>query len=130
MNNNKKVMIVDDHDISLFVTQHLLKQVGYTDNSILLPSGFSAINFIKDNINKEDALPDYIFLDINMPLVDGYEFLQEFEKLKSKISKKIKIFILTGQKNVDERYKNALSNRLIEGILIKPLKISDIKFLA
>jgi hypothetical protein len=65
-----------------------------------------------------------------MPLVDGYEFLQEFEKLKSKISKKIKIFILTGQKNVDERYKNALSNRLIEGILIKPLKISDIKFLA
>lgn len=128
LSDEKKIMLIDDHDISLFVTQHILKQLGFSSNSILLPSGFSALNYIKENIDNISNLPDYIFLDINMPIVDGWNFLKQFEKIKPTLSKKISIYILSGQESSHE-YNEFKKNGTVEHFFTKPLKITDLQFL-
>lgn len=125
---NTKIMLIDDDDISLFVTQHLLKKVGYSTDSILMPSGFTALDYINDNLSNMDAMPDIIILDIEMPLVDGWLFVNDFQKIKSRINKKIAIYILSGN-NIDEKSKEYIRIGLITKCFSKPLKIKDIEFI-
>jgi len=115
------VLIVDDDDISQFLLQSKLERHSFARKYHTFGSAKEALQFFEDHKDKPDELPDLVFLDINMPEMDSWEFLEKYETIISSLSKEGRICILTS--SVFERdVKRAKSNPLIDEYLVKPVK--------
>src|SRR3982750_5028728 len=94
----RTVMLIDDNEIDNLINQKMIEASAITENIYTHTGAKSAIEFLK-NMEKlemaDQVLPDLIFLDIDMPLMDGFQFLDEFEKLNAPTKKKCKIVMLT-----------------------------------
>jgi len=93
MTKINSIYIIDDDAITLFGIKKLLGKIVTCDNIYEFKNGKVAIKTLLHQIELGKEVPDVIFLDINMPIMDGWEFLNEFLKLP--IDKKIKINIIT-----------------------------------
>ncbi len=97
-------MLIDDNDIDNFINERLVKAYYFSKNVYVHTSTRSALEFLK-NIEvtmhelPEELIPSHIMLDINMPILDGFHFLDEFEKFIPELKKKIKIVMLTTSLN-------------------------------
>ena len=99
----KAVMLVDDNEIDNLINQKMIEAADITETIYTHTGAKSAIEFLK-NLEKvetlgNDILPSIIFLDIDMPLMDGFQFLDEFDKLMAKTKDKCKIVMLTSSIN-------------------------------
>ncbi len=121
-------MLIDDNEIDNLINQKMIEAASITDNIYTHTGAKSAIEFLK-NMEKMDVadkvLPDVIFLDIDMPLMDGFQFLDEFENLSPATRKKCKIIMLTSSINPQDfnRSKKYPNVRLY---LNKPLSHENI----
>lgn len=95
MPQNNSVCIIDDDEVYKFFVQKMLKIKKLAEDVLTFPDGEEAYNFIRENMENPEKLPDIIFLDINMPIMDGFQFMEEYTKLKPKIDKKITIYMIT-----------------------------------
>ena len=98
MTTLKTLTLVDDDDIFVFLTTKIIEQTNLVDLIKVFGNGLDAINFLKENKNNVDALPDIILLDLSMPIMNGWQFLEEYNKLNPTIGKKITIYILKHKK--------------------------------
>lgn len=98
----RSVMLIDDNEIDNLINQKMVEAAAITDHIYIHTGARSAIEFLR-NIEKlelaDKVLPDLIFLDIDMPLMDGFQFLDEFEKLLTTTKKKCQIVMLTSSIN-------------------------------
>lgn len=111
----KRVLLVDDDPISNFINRLVVEEVTSCE-VVIAENGQEAIDIIQNCSSKEDY-PELILLDLNMPVMDGHEFLNEFEKVSEK--PKVKIIVLTSsnaKSDVDKAQK-----KKIQGYVIKPL---------
>lgn len=95
MPQNSSICIIDDDEVYKFFVQKILKIKKLAEDVLTFPDGEEAYDFINDNWENPEKLPDIIFLDINMPIMDGFQFMEEYTKLKPKIDKKITIYMIT-----------------------------------
>lgn len=116
-----KIAIIDDNLVFRKVTSILLKKLGVTETCILLfKNGNEIQEFMHNHCQNINKLPDMLLLDLNMPIMDGWEFLEWHETFKNKYQYNPKIYILTS--SVDEKdYKNAMKYSIVEGYLTKPI---------
>lgn len=110
--NHPVVMLIDDSEIDNFINQKMIEGCNFAEQIYIHTSSKSALEFLK-NIEKAGEvshvlLPKVIFLDINMPIMDGFQFIDEFDKMSKSLSKNCKIVLLTTSINPSdmERSKN------------------------
>jgi CheY-like chemotaxis protein len=118
-------LVIDDNYIDNLVTRRLLELCNFAENIILTESPGDAIESLRNGT----VVPDVIFLDIRMPLMDGFEFMVEFEKLDIK-KDNIKIYLLSSsldpadiQRSSDNGYitqliHKPLTRQILEGIAL------------
>lgn len=114
------VMLVDDNEIDNIINEKIIESNQFSDEILVYQTGQDALDFLKENENDAKKLPDIIFLDINMPIMDGFQFLDEFEKCNATIHGKCKIIMLSSSispKDIDR----AASRIHVKKYLNKPL---------
>jgi two-component system nitrate/nitrite response regulator NarL len=119
-----KTVLIDDSDIDLFIQRRFLEVYNFSEHLVSYKSAGEALNWLK-NING-DAPPDIIFLDLNMPEIDGFTFLKNFDTLPDHIRKKSKIVVLTSSNSSKDR-EQVFQNKNVIQFITKPLKQSDIE---
>jgi CheY-like chemotaxis protein len=114
------VMLVDDNDTDNFISKRIIELTKFAKRTEIKNSGKSALQYLESEQNNDINLPDLIFLDINMPIVDGFVFLYEFEKFPDNIKKKCKVIILSSSDNKRDIDKIVNNNYVIK-FITKPL---------
>lgn len=96
MEKLNSILLIDDDHINNFIVVSKLKSIQLVENINYVENGKAAIEFINKCIAEDiETLPSLIFLDINMPIMDGWEFLAEFEKIDHKYTSKMHIYMVS-----------------------------------
>lgn len=124
----RTVMLIDDNEIDNLINQKMIEAASITENIYTHTGAKSAIEFLK-NMERldvaEKVLPDLIFLDIDMPLMYGFQFLDEFEKLSNVAKNKCKIVMLTSSINPQD-FNRSKKYTNVKLYLNKPLSHESI----
>ncbi len=110
------VLLVDDNDTDNFIHRRIIELAGFSENIIVKNSGKSALEFLE----AQEVIPSVVFLDINMPIVDGFVFLFEFDNFPEEIKQKCKIVILSSSDNKKD-IDRIVDNEYVVHFITKPL---------
>lgn len=116
----KTIAIIDDDDIFVYITKKAVEQTNIIQQIKVFGNGKDAIDYLKENCCKPDLLPEIILLDLSMPIMDGWQFLDEYTKIKPKIGKKIIIYIVTSSISPEDMRK-AKNIDAVSDFIIKPI---------
>ena len=117
-------VLIDDSDIDLFIQRRFLEVYNFSRELITYKSAEEALAWLS-RINGSQP-PDVIFLDLNMPNVDGFGFLAGFNNLPEKVRSKSRIVVLTSSNSQKDRDQVFTHKNVIQ-FITKPLKQSDIE---
>lgn len=120
MSKTVTAYIIDDDPIFVYSLKKLISLRNYCDEVFSFPNGADALEALKNANNTGILMPDIILLDINMPIMDGWEFLVEYAKLKPEINTPITLFILTSSIN-DQDIKRAKAIEAVNNYITKPV---------
>jgi CheY-like chemotaxis protein len=114
------VLLVDDNDTDNFIHKRIIELAGFSKNIIVKNSGKSALEFLESNQVTPTSIPGVVFLDINMPIVDGFVFLFEYDNFPEEIKQKCKIVILSSSDNKKD-IDRIVDNEYVVHFITKPL---------
>ena len=120
------VFVIDDDEIYQFTIGVILKSIPNVNSIQMFGDGAEALEHILTHKNVESELPDIVFLDINMPVMDGFQFMDEFIELLPKLNKSIKVYMVSSSMDPKD-IKKADRIEEISDYLVKPLKSTHIK---
>lgn len=121
----KTILIIDDEIVDCLVHSKILEKGNYAEQVLTLNSGKAALEYLNNLIKNNFHWPSYIFLDINMPTMNGFQFIEEFSKYPDILKEQTKIYILSSSINPKDKEK-AKTNPLVEDFLIKPLTMETV----
>jgi CheY-like chemotaxis protein len=91
----RKLVFIDDDPIDHFLMKHILRGKNYFDTTTYTIYGSLVLDYIEENKSEPEKLPDMIFLDLNMPGFNGWEFLDRFQHIRSGLSKNIPVYVIS-----------------------------------
>ncbi|MEM8522950.1 response regulator [Flavobacterium sp. PL12] len=98
----KRIMLIDDNTIDLYITARLMAKCNFAEHINQYNSAQKALEFLRENQNNCNVLPQIIFLDIYMPQMSGFEFMIEYDKLSLDLKKYCKVYILSSSIDEDD----------------------------
>ncbi len=116
----ERVMVVDDTQIDRYIAKHIMNKIYYAKEISEFDLALSALDYLKLNAENIEVLPQLIFLDIRMPLMDGFQFMQEFNLLPDTVLVNCKVVMLSTSLDSGD-HARAQSEPLIQMFLNKPL---------
>jgi CheY-like chemotaxis protein len=127
MNKQKSILLIDDDVTSNFISELVIKKLSIFNSVRSAKNGKEALDFILDNClpDYKENCPQIIFLDLHMPVMDGFDFLEHLTLQMPHYVQAFKIFILTSSSNPKDmemagKYK-------IDGYVVKPLNAEKVK---
>ncbi|MBO0590914.1 response regulator [Cellulophaga sp. E16_2] len=118
--------VIDDDPISVFGLKKVLRKTNLCKDIIVYQNGFEAITSLKELLEIKKNLPPIIFLDLNMPIMDGWDFLEDFIKIPETDRENVKIYIISS--SVDPRdLLKAKSYSEVNNFFVKPITTTDIQ---
>jgi CheY-like chemotaxis protein len=118
--------IIDDNKIYQFMLTRIINNNNLAESIIAFSDGEKAIQYLTDNKATNENIPDIIFLDVNMPILDGWQFIEEYASIKNEIKKKVVIFMLSSSVNPIDIERASRINE-ISDYIIKPMKLEELK---
>jgi CheY-like chemotaxis protein len=124
----KKVLVIDDNVTDRYIAKRIIQKFNFCEELVLKESALKAIEYLLSLQNRSDQLPQFIFLDIRMPEMDGFEFLEEFAKFPESIKSNCIILMLSTSLNPND-HKIAEVNPFVYSFLTKPIEKSYLELL-
>ena len=124
-----RALIIDDSEIDVLVNRRLMELTRFASDIIVTTTGEQAIHLLKEECANANHAPDWIFLDMHLPGMSGYEFIDEFKRLPEFITHKTKIMVLSVF-NKPEHIKKIFENCFVAGQIEKPLTQQALKDIA
>lgn len=101
----KSVLLIDDDKECLFLHKYALRESKYIEHIEVAMNGEEALEFIRETIAANGSLPEIVFVDINMPVMDGWEFMEEFDALPVHVKSKMNVVMLSTSVNPDDELR-------------------------
>jgi CheY-like chemotaxis protein len=118
--------LVDDSEVDLFIQKKFLELSTFAERVITFSSPIKALEALQST--PPDEVPSLIFLDLNMPLINGFEFLEKVNALPGGISEKIKVVILSSSNSPADRLKSKEFPNVIS-FFSKPINMDELQSL-
>lgn len=117
------ICIVDDDKVYQFTTTKTIEKLNLVDKILSFFDGFQLYTYIQQHITEAEMLPDIILLDINMPFMDAWQFLDEFENICKQLPKEIILYIISSSISERDILKARTYNH-VKDYLIKPIQMN------
>jgi CheY-like chemotaxis protein len=125
MKKINSMYVIDDDRIYHFLLKNLFKQNGIDINSTFFNNGLEAIEALK-LIKDESEMPDLILLDVNMPIMNGWQFLEEFSRLKNMLPKTSTIYMISSSNDEVDINKAKGYGNIVKDYFLKPICKEDL----
>jgi CheY-like chemotaxis protein len=114
------LLVIDDDDINIFIIKKIVEKTGFDIDMVSKSNGQQAIDYLKNTIDNHQPLPNLILIDINMPVMNGWEFIEAYQALG--ITEPVDLYILSSSvyENDIEKTKSYAS---VKGFISKPLSM-------
>ncbi len=116
----KKIMLIDDNEIDLKINARIIHLTKLFEEIIVCYSGEESLDYLNKHIDNPEKLPDFILLDIQMPEMDGFEFLELYKQLPSSFTSRCPVAMLSSTLDFGD-IKRAEANVYVVKLLKKPL---------
>lgn len=112
--------IIDDDDIFIYGTRRIMQEVRFCEDIIVFKNGKEAIDGMQNYLIEGKSLPDIIFLDINMPVMNGWDFLEEFTKIPNLNKGKVLLYVVSSSIDPSD-LQRAKEFELVNNYILKPI---------
>lgn len=116
----ERVMIIDDNIIDLYISSRMITKNNFGKNVLEHSAAKEALKYLQNNQDNISVLPQIIFIDIYMPLMSGFEFLEAYDKLPTNLKNHCKVFIISSTID-DDDIACANSDKNVVCFQVKPI---------
>lgn len=122
-----KLFLVDDDKIFIFLTKKIIEDTGIDTDIHVFTDGQESMDYLKAIVSQPEFLPDIICLDLSMPVMDGWEFLNEYNaEIAPKLEKQIPLYLVSSSISPHD-IERAKSIGIVSDFIIKPVDKEKVK---
>ena len=121
----KVIWVIDDDPIYQIIINKIIQKSETFSTISTFKNGRIALDAFQQLLDNDTALPDIILLDINMPVMDGWEFMEELGLIKPKFMKQIVVYIVSSSIALEDKNKSKSYENIL-GYLSKPVTVDDL----
>ena len=124
-----KVLCIDDDNTTLTICRLVIAKAGFAGEIITAINGREGIDFFERHVNDTATLPDIVFLDLNMPVMNGWDFLEEYAARYADKLPGVKIVILSSTVNPED-FRKAAQQPIVTDFISKPISVEALRELS
>jgi len=122
----RSLLVIDDDSVYHYTVRRHIALADLADRTVFFTDGEQALQYLTKNRSNAEELPDVILLDINMPVMDGWGFLEEYKTIEASFAKKVDLYVVTSSLHAND-VRRANASALVAGYVVKPIGESELR---